>query len=403
MTFVRPRSLVALALAMAALVAPDRAHAQAADPKPVTPALDFSGVILGNYRYTYDDATKNANGGLATNKFDVERIYLNFRMPAGEDGSIRVTTDLFNNSISGASCVGCYAGWNLRLKYGYFQYNYLHDIGGQKGFNAIARIGMVHTAVIDHEEQFWPRWISMTSIERFGFFSSSDVGIATVVTLPKKMGEVYATIANGSGYATVENDPYKDYSARVSWTPFGNETNMLKTFTISPWYYTGHAASKFLTTAGSAGTAITDGLTKRRDGIFIGLRDRRLSVGLDWAQKVDGVDVGASIPTWSTYDNTTTLTAGWLIFRPFELFSGDDKTRSRLSVMARLDNVKPFTSATSAGVQTTSATNKLTILGLLWDLNSRASFSVDFQNLQPTNGSATVETKTLFAHWNIIF
>ena len=86
---------------------PRAARAQGADaPRVVTPALDFSGVIYGNFRYTYDDATKNANGGNATNKFDIERVYLNFRMPAGDDGSIRVTTDVFNNSISATSCAG---------------------------------------------------------------------------------------------------------------------------------------------------------------------------------------------------------------------------------------------------------------------------------------------------------
>ena len=54
---------------------------------------------------------------------------------------------------------------------------FLHDIGGKKGFNAAARIGMLHTALIDHEEGFWPRWISQVGVERNGFFSSSDVGL----------------------------------------------------------------------------------------------------------------------------------------------------------------------------------------------------------------------------------
>ena len=212
-----------------------------------TPAIDFSGVIYPQFRYTSDNATKTANGGNATSKFDVERVYLTFRMPAGDDGSIRVTTDIFNNA---AACASCYAGWTVRLKYGYFNYNFLHDIGGKKGFNAAARIGMLHTVIVDHEEGFFPRWISQVALERNGFFSSSDVGVAGVLTLPGKWGEAYATITNGGGYGAVEADPFKDASARLSLTPWGGADNIMKTFTVSPWIYMGKTGSKFLTTSG---------------------------------------------------------------------------------------------------------------------------------------------------------
>ena len=376
-------------------------------PRPVTPLLDFSGVIYGNYRYTYDDATKNANGGNATNKFDVERVYLNFRMPAGEDGSIRVTTDVFNNSISGTSCVGCYAGWNVRLKYAYFQYNFLHDIGGSKGFNAVARVGMLHTALIDHQEGFWPRWVSGVAVERNGFFSSSDVGIAGVLTFPNKWGELYATIANGTGYAAVENDPYKDYSARLSLTPWGSQDNIMKTFTISPYFYLGKTASKYLTTTGSSGTDAANGLTRNRDGVFVGLKDRRLTFGAEWGQRTETVETGTSLATRGTYDNSGTITSAFVIVRPVELFGDDPKAKSRFGILARLDNFKPFSNQLAAGpatgTQTTSSANQLLIAGLFWDINSKATFSLDMQNLSPQSGSATAESKVFFAHWQVAF
>jgi hypothetical protein len=380
---------------------------QAETQKVVTPAFDFSGVMLGNYRYAYDDATKNANGGQATNKFDIERVYLNFRMPAGADGSIRVTADVFNNTNSATN--GYYPGWTVRLKYGYFQYNFLHDIGGTKGFNAVARAGMLHTVEIDHEEQFWPRYISMTPIERNAFFSSSDIGIATLVTLPNNMGEVYATMINGSGYGAAETDPYKDYSARLSLTPFGNRDNILKTFTITPWYTAGHSASKFL--AGGTGQVgpVTDGLKKNRGGIFVGLKDRRLSAGFDYAQRTETVESGANtaaIPR-ATVDNNGTLTAAWAVFRPIELLGGDPKVKSPFGVIARVDNFTPYSQASVAGpatgMQTTSSANSLVIAGLFYDLNSKATFAIDFQNLKPQRGSTSVETKVLFAHMQISF
>ena len=86
-----------------------------------------------------------------------------------------------------------------------------------------------------------------------------------------------------------------------------------------------------------------------------------------------------------------------------ELFNGDPKQHSPWGLVARLDTFKPFDNATSAGAQTTSASNQLMIYGLWWDLNQKASFSVDFQNLKPQSGSATAESKILFVHGRVSF
>lgn len=386
-------------LALAAIVTwcvphtPLRAQGAAAAP------IDFSGVIYPQFRYATDDATKNANGGNAASRFDVERVYLTFRMPAGDDGSIRVTTDVFNNT---ASCTGCYQGWSLRLKYAYFQYNFLHNINDEPGFNATARFGMLHTALIDHEEGFWPRWISQVAVERNGFFSSSDVGVAGILTLPRKWGEVYATVANGGGYGATEADPYKDVSARVSLTPWGASDGILKTFTISPWAYMGKTASKFLSSSGSASTGAADGLTRDRAGVFVGIKDRRLTAGLDVANRTETSETGTSLATRGTYDNTGSLTSAFALVRPAELF-GDSETHSPWGLLARLDTFKPFDNATAAGAQTTGASNQLLVYGLWWDLNQKASFSIDFQHLKPSGGSTTPESKVLFLHGQVSF
>jgi hypothetical protein len=403
LSFVRTASFASLACLF--LFPPRAASAQGADaPKVVTPALDFSGVFFGNFAYRYDDATKNANGGNATNKFDVGRVYLNFRMPAGEDGSIRVTPDIFQGDQSATSY---YKGWTVRMKYAYFQYNYLHDIGGSKGFNATARLGMTQTALVEFQETFWPRSISQVATELNGYFASSDVGVSTLVTLPGKWGEIYATIMNGTNYSSGENDPYKDYAARLTLTPFGSQDNILKTFSISPWVSMGKSASKYLTTAGSAGTAAADGLTKNRAGVFVGLKDRRLTLGAEWAQRTETIETGTSLATRGSFDNTQTLTSAFVLVRPAELFGDDPKARSPFGIMVRLDNNKPFSDQRSAGpttgTQTTSSANQFLIAGLFWDLNARATFTFDLQNLSPQSGSTTAESKVFFAHWNISF
>src|SRR5256885_7604871 len=82
MTTFRLRSS-ALAAGLTLLVSASMLSAQT----PVTvPPIDFSGAIFANYQYRTDIQAKDFN------KFDVERAYLTFRMPAGDRTSIRVTT-----------------------------------------------------------------------------------------------------------------------------------------------------------------------------------------------------------------------------------------------------------------------------------------------------------------------
>src|ERR1700686_994314 len=177
-------------------------------PTVVSVPVDFSGVLYANYQYRTDVAAQSAN------KFDLERAYLTFRMPAGDRASIRITADVFQQLTTPNDAY--YKGWVVRAKYAYLQY----DLIKSATWNANIRGGLIHTVVIDHVEQFWPRWISQTPVERAGFFSSADAGVATLWTLPDKFGEFYATITNGPGYTSRETDRFKDYAARLSITPF---------------------------------------------------------------------------------------------------------------------------------------------------------------------------------------
>src|ERR1043165_4510530 len=135
-------------------------------PAPAPPPINFSGVIYANYQYRTDAAQKNFN------KFDLERTYLTFRMPAGDKASIRVTTDIFQQQ--NAANAGFYGGWVVRIKYAYLQYDYFKNAD----WSANARLGVVHTVVVDPEEQFFPRWLAQVALERAGYFSSADAGLA---------------------------------------------------------------------------------------------------------------------------------------------------------------------------------------------------------------------------------
>ena len=350
----------------------------------ITIPLDFSGVVFGNYQY---QGAAGPNKG--QNKFDVERAYLTFKMPAGDRASIRITGDLYQQTTPGNDSY--YKGWMLRAKYAYLQYDFLKATK-PSDLAFTSRIGLVHTMLIDHEENFWPRWMSLTPIERAGFFSSADAGIAGIVTLPNKMGELYTAITNGSGYASRETDRFKDYQARLTLTPLtASEMTYLRTFAIDGWVYRGALASKFVNGGAGEIGPIGSGLDRNRYGVFVGIRDPRLVVGVDYAQRQDGGDTGANTVASprGVADSTGRLVAGYVVAKPFRMM--DAKSSIPLGIVLRYDQVTPNTS-TSPKINTF-------IGGLSWDLNSKTSLSFDYQEATPANGAPVAPTKTYFMHW----
>jgi hypothetical protein len=372
-----------LALALAAL--PSILTAQQTPAS--RPAWDFSTLLFGNFQVRTDSAAKVPTGGKPASRFDVGRAYLTFRAPAGERASVRVTTDIFQNTAAG--------GWVVRLKYGILQYDLSRNFAGMDGLAAVARVGMLHTVVIEHVETFWPRWIFNSPVETHGFFSSADVGAATLFTLPRRRGEVYLTLTNGPGYTSSEVDRFKDVAARVSLTPFAGDSGLLRNFTISPWYYLGNTASQFV--AGGPGQAgpVSEGVQRDRRGVFAGIRDRRLTVGLELAQRIEGVESGSNTTAAPrlVQSRTGTLRSGFAIVRPAELVSPE--RRSPLSVIGRFDSFRPDANQPAA--------NRFMVLGAVWDLNARTSIALDHQRMSPVNNPAGIPLRTWFVHWTASF
>src|SRR3954469_2374585 len=129
----------------AALVLARPAIAQTPAAPAAPPAIDFSGLMFGSFNMRTDSAAKATLGGQSPNQFGIDRVYLTFRMPAGDNGSIRVTTDVFQNTSTATN--GYYQGWAIRLKYAYFQYTGMKDEFG-KGSSLVGRVGLLHTVVI---------------------------------------------------------------------------------------------------------------------------------------------------------------------------------------------------------------------------------------------------------------
>lgn len=347
-------------------------------PAPA-PAFKFSGVMFANYQYRLDRGTSRA-----ANKFDPERIYLNFVMPAGDRAIVRVTTDLFQQTRSGNDQY--YRGWVLRAKYAYFQYDYLK----RGGLTAVARLGLLHNAFIDHDESFWPRWIGTVAVDRHGYFSSSDAGLATLVTFPGKRGELYATLVNGPGYTSRETDRFKDYAARLTLTPLAaSNIPFWRGLALSGWAYKGARGSRFA--AGGTGqlSPIGSSLVRDRWGVFAAVKDPRLTIAAQYAHRTDEGETGenTALDPRVVTDSSGSLVSAYAMAR---VFRGRGKAPRPLHVLGRLDRV------------TTNRANgdrhHLAVAGLVWDITRAASLSLDYQELLPERGSAVSSGKTLFLH-----
>ncbi len=356
----------------------DTASAQAKPAAP--PPIDFSGILFANYQYRGDRGPQKSS-----NKFDVERAYLTIRMPAGDRVSVRITADVFQQTTSGNDSY--YRGWVIRAKYAYLQYNYLN----RADWKANARLGLLHTVFIDHDEQFWPRWISPSPTERAGYFSSADAGIATTVSFPKKMGELYATVTNGPGYTSRELDRFKDFAARVTITPWAsNASSPIRTLALSAWAYKGATASKFVDGGTGQLGRIGEALDRNRWGIHAGRIDPRLTVGVQYASRHEEGELGANTAALprSVMDSTGTLFSGYALARPFP--SAGSKPHP-LSLLARYDRVNVNTDKDSR--------YDVVIAGLIWDLSSKASLSLDYQENNPVEGAPIATSKIWFAHF----
>lgn len=356
----------------------DTAAAQAKPASP--PPIDFSGMLFANYQYRGDRGQEKSS-----NKFDVERAYLTFRMPAGDRLSIRLTADVFQQSTPGSDSF--YRGWVIRAKYAYLQYNFLD----RSDWKANARIGLLQTVFIDHDELFWPRWLAASPTERAGYFASSDAGIASTLIFPKKKGELYTTITNGPGYTSREVDRFKDYSARLTFTPWALDAKSpLKSIDLSIWGYKGATASKFVDGGAGQNGTIGDALGRNRWGVHIGRLDPRLTAAIEYASRKEQGEIGANTLTSprEVTDSTGTLFSVYALARPFPSIAGKPHP---LSLMARWDRVNANTGVRSK--------YDVVIGGLIWDLSGKVSMSLDFQENNPFEGHPISPSKIWFAHF----
>jgi hypothetical protein len=373
------RAVASLVTGLAASLASPRALFAQTPAQPTAPTVNVSGLIFGNYQYHLSGQSKDFN------QFLLDRAYVNVRASVSERMSIRVTTDVFQS--------GDQNGWTIRAKYAYLQY----DLVKEAAWCTAVRAGMLHNVMVENVEQFWPRFISQVALERSGGFASADVGAAALVTLPARAGEVYAHVVNGPGYTRRETDRFKDYAVRVSLTPLsGRISGPLSTLTISPWIYEGATASRFVRGAGGGAIApVGAGLPRDRYGVVAGLRDPRITGGVEVARMRtvtdDTVRSGTTLTRVVTDARANVLSA-FGTARP--LAFANSSGRSRFGVLARYDDVESNTA--------TNDRYHVVIAGLLFDVNPRSTLALDYQEQLANSGAPALPSpgafRTLFLH-----
>jgi hypothetical protein len=315
-------------------------------------------------------------------------------MPAGENVSIRVTTDIYQTTESTPNA------YTVRAKYAYLQYDVPKFLNGGSMFG---RVGIMQNVVIEYIESFWPRWVSQSSVERAGYFASADMGLAAQYNLPNKLGEVYTTVSNGPGYTTRERDRFKDYAVRFTLTPLANRVDLplLQSFSVSAWGYKGALASNFVL-AGD-GTA----LDRSRAGVFVGIKDPRLVIGGEYSQRHDDGEQGTAALHTMT-ETTGHLFSVFTIARPLAFTQPSGK--SRVGLLARYDAVTPAASTSgfvSPSAPLTDNAYHVFIGGLFYDLNARAQLALDYQEALNASNSVGIapptQSKTYFAQFVVNF
>ena len=381
-------TLAALVLSCPALLAqeptappPPTPSDSAPSPAPVATQSSlpfaFSGVLYLNFQYGGPTNTKSAN------RFDIDRAYLNFRAAAGSRDSVRVTADVFQQRDPAND--DFYTGWAVRFKYAYLNHQFVR--GNSNEYRVYGRIGMLQTVIVEKEEQYWNRGLSQASVEQAGYFNSADVGAAASVSLPNRLGEVYATIVNGNGYDERETDRFKDYQARISISPWANSSNFLRGLEFSPWVSFGGRSSDFIAGQGTL-APVTEMQQRDRYGLFTGYRNSRLVAGLQLSRKIDVAESADTtqdvVPT--AREVTGSLISNFAFWRPLGPASS-----SPWSVLYRFDIVEPD--------DTRSGEQRRYIVGTTWDFSSRTSVTFDVQTVSFRDGLVGTNTRTYFLHF----
>jgi hypothetical protein len=350
----------------------------ATTPATVTMPIEFSGVLYPQFIY----GGAKGNGTRSSNQFQLDRAYLNVKAKVADRTSIRLTADVYRP--------GGNAGYTMRAKYAFLQYDYWTNNQGLMGANGQVRLGMQQTVINEQEEQFWPRYVAKIAVERAGYFSSADLGASTTLSLGKGAGELFAMVANGPGYTTPENDRFKDYSARLTLTPLGSTP--AHGLNISPWYYKGTVASALRP---------AEGRKRDRAGVFAGYKAVAFTVGGDYATSTNENERNTATGI-VTEDRSGKIWSAYTIIKPLVVMN--PAGNKAWGVILRWDKVSGNNGFVPSTGDFPVVEGKFIVAGLVHDVNNRLSWSLDYQQQSPNGVAApALDLRTYNLHASVAF
>lgn len=199
------------AIAMALLMGSLPVSAEEAKTQP---SFKIGATIFADYTYQQEPkATDAAGSSYSPSSFNVGRAYVNLTGTLSDVFSFRVTPDITRESGTGSSLNGSY---DVRLKYAFLQAN----LERWAGAGSWVRLGLQQTPYIDYVEGVYRyRFQGPIAVDREGFLTSSDNGLAARFAFPGDHGDVMFGVYNGEGYSKAEVSNTKAFQARVSVRP----------------------------------------------------------------------------------------------------------------------------------------------------------------------------------------
>jgi hypothetical protein len=299
----------------------------------------------------------------ARNNFDVDRVYLNWRNRSEGGISSRVTLDVDGRKAQANQL-------SFLLKYAYVAWQ-------PEGSALTWKLGLQNTPIVGFTEDIWGyRMQGKVAMDRAGYLSSSDFGLAVEGGWRQQAVNFDAGLFNGETYSRAPGDNRKDVAGRVS-------VRLLATDDQSK------VGGLRLTGFAQLGQA-TGGADRRRVLGMLSYRTTALALGAEYAVTRDSTAASAE-------------TDG----RVMSLWGAYQRPESKFGLMARMDRWDPDTDLNPASADLTASEQTRLIGGVSYRLakNVRLLFDADIASLQhgPGPNSFEAANRTLFVHAEIKF
>ncbi|MEO8679838.1 MAG: hypothetical protein ABI665_12370 [Vicinamibacterales bacterium] len=227
-----PTALLCFTCGAASLLAQAPAPAPApAPPAPSYPNVKVGATLFADYTYTASPESTDADGNAySPSAFTVGRSYINVTGNLSRVVAFRFTPDIVTETTPGSALLGSLV---FRVKYAYLQAN----LGQWLTPGTWVRFGMQGTGYVNFAEDLYRyRFQGPIMVDREGYLSSSDAGVAFFYNLPSNYGELQVGVYNGETYKKVEANDQKSLQIRGTVRPFPKAAPVMRGLRVTGFY-----------------------------------------------------------------------------------------------------------------------------------------------------------------------